>query len=81
MRAQGQQVAVIDYRQANAASSRLPQPSILSSSGWSDIHLALYQQPKFEIAEHQHTMHVIAYGLPYSSGTCASGERWLESRQ
>jgi hypothetical protein len=59
-----QKVTVIDYRKANAAHSLLPKPSILSSSGWSSLHLEVYQQPKFEIAEHQHTMHIIACGLP-----------------
>ncbi|MGQ4648182.1 helix-turn-helix domain-containing protein [Lyngbya aestuarii] len=71
---------VLDHRQVNTASSLLPQPSILASSGWSDIHLELYQQPKFATAEHQHTMHVIAYGLADSSGTCSSGERWLDGK-
>lgn len=69
-------VTVIDFRKVNAANSLLPKPSILSSSGWSDIHLELYQQPKFEIAEHQHTMHVIAQGL--SGGSL--GERWLDGK-
>lgn len=73
-------IAIIDYRQVNAASLLLPKPSILSSSGWSDIHIELYQQPKFEIAEHQHTMHVIAYGLDCLSGACSSGERWLDGK-
>ena len=75
MRMPEQEVAVVDYRQANAAGLLLPRPSILSSSGWSDIHLE-YHQPKFEIAEHQHTMHVIAQGL--SGGSL--GERWLDGK-
>jgi AraC family transcriptional regulator len=73
-------MVVIDYRQTNAANSLLPQPSILSSSGWSKIHLELYQQPRFEIAEHQHTMHVIAYGLADLQGICSAGERWLDGK-
>lgn len=74
-------VAVIDYRTANAANSLLPTPSIHSSSGWSHIHLEVYQQPKFEIAEHQHTMHVIAYA-PRSARFPAptSGDRWLDGK-
>lgn len=80
-----QPVKIIDYRQVNAANSLLPQPSILSSSGWSDIHFELYQQPKFEIAEHKHTMHVIACGLPYSFAkqetSDSSGERWLDGKR
>jgi AraC family transcriptional regulator len=81
-----QKVTVIDYRQANAANSLLPKPSILSSSGWSNLHLEVCQQPKFEIAEHQHTMHVIACGLPDSpeelgwDSKLASGERWLDGK-
>lgn len=75
------EVAVIDYRQTNAANSLLPQSSILSSSGWHHIHLELFQQPKFEIAEHQHTMHVIAYGLADFQGVCSSGERWLDGKR
>lgn len=79
---------VIDYRKANAAHSLLPKPSILSSDGWSNLHLEVYQQPEFEIAEHQHTMHVIACGLPDSPGASewdhhklASGERWLDGKR
>ena len=81
-----QKVTVIDYRKANAAHSLLPKPSILSSSGWSSLHLEVYQQPKFEIAEHQHTMHIIACGLPDSpeasgwDSPLASGERWLDGK-
>lgn len=72
--------AIIDYRQADAANPLLPQPSILASHGWSQLHLEVFQQPKFEIAEHQHTMHAIAYSpisdhFPVSS----TGERWLDS--
>ena len=76
-----QTVMVLDYHQANAGSLLLPKPSILASSGWNDIHLELSQQPKFATAEHQHTMHVIAYGLSDSSGTCSSGARWLDGKQ
>ncbi|MBN3959432.1 AraC family transcriptional regulator [Nostoc sp. NMS8] len=78
-------VPVIDYRQENAANSLLPKSSILSSSSWSHLHLEVYQQPKFEIAEHQHTMHVIACGLVGSpieleDRKMASGERWLDGK-
>jgi AraC family transcriptional regulator len=51
----------LDYRKAKAADPHLPQPSVLSSRGWSHLHLEVFQQPKFEIAEHRHTMHVIAH--------------------
>ena len=45
------------------------------------MHLEVFQQPKFEIAEHQHTMHVIAHS-PVSAHFSASsiGERWLEGK-
>jgi AraC family transcriptional regulator len=67
---------VLDYRQADAANSFLPNPSILKSSGWNNLHLEVYQQPKFEITEHRLTMHVIAQGL--SGGSI--GERWLDGK-
>ncbi len=77
-------VRTIDYRQVNATNSLLTAPSVLSSSGWQDIHFELFQQPPFEVAEHQHTMHVIACGVPYaqteSSLNYSSGERWLDGK-
>lgn len=81
MRVQGQPIRTIDYHQANAANSLLPQPSILSSVGWGDLHLELFEQPKFEIAEHQHTMHVIAYAPPSPQGEAWHGERWLDGKR
>lgn len=84
MKLKEQPAKVIDYRKPNAANALLPKPSILSSLGWSDIHLELFQQPKFEIAEHQHTMHVIAYVptcLSAEKGlSSSSGERWLDGK-
>jgi AraC family transcriptional regulator len=71
-----QKVPVIDFHKTNATQLFLPKPSVLSSPDWHDLHLELYQQPKFEIAEHQHTMHVIAQGL--SGGSV--GERWLDGK-
>lgn len=50
------------------------------------MHLEIFQQPRFEIPEHQHTMHVIAYGLPPEGGLDAGGsgyalgERWLDGK-
>ncbi len=89
MRVQESAAKVIDYRQAHAANSLLPRPSVLSSSGWQDVHLEIFQQPEFEIAEHQHTMHVIACGLPSITAerspdqplSDASGERWLDGKR
>lgn len=77
-------VRTLDYRQVNAANSLLPAPSVLSSSRWQDIHFELFQQPPFEIAEHQHTMHVIACGIPHPQTEkmldYSSGERWLDGK-
>ncbi|PSB27170.1 AraC family transcriptional regulator [Stenomitos frigidus] len=72
----------LDYRQANAANALLPNPSVLASSNWHPIHLEVFQEPKFEIAEHQHTMHVIACGLPdlNEDSQAATGERWLDGK-
>jgi AraC family transcriptional regulator len=71
----------LDYRKAKAADPHLPQPSVLSSRGWSHLHLEVFQQPKFEIAEHRHTMHVIAHS-PISAQfpSSSTGERWLDGK-
>jgi AraC family transcriptional regulator len=76
--------AMIDYRQPAAADSLLPQPARLSSAGWNEIHLAIFQEPAFEIAEHQHTLHVVACGLPAAPGRSqqpAAGDRWLAGQR
>jgi AraC family transcriptional regulator len=82
-------IPVIDYHQDNAVNVLLPEPSLAASQGWDGIHLELFQQPKFEIAEHQHTMHVIAYVPPplrekeereREENFNLSGERWLEGK-
>jgi AraC family transcriptional regulator len=80
MRTQGQTIKIIDYRQENAADAFVPKPAVLSSSGWDGIHLELHQQPKFDIAEHQHTMHVVVQGFANSSLSDSSGERWLDGK-
>jgi AraC family transcriptional regulator len=73
----------IDYRQANASEPFVPNSPILTSSGWESLYVELHQQPKFEIAEHQHTMHVIACGLPNApeDNVFAIGERWLAGKR
>ncbi len=76
MRTQGNLVKLIDYRQQKASDAFVPKPAALSSSGWGNIYLELHQQPKFDTIVHQHTMHVIAYGLSGSS----LGERWLDGK-
>ncbi|MBW4449641.1 MAG: AraC family transcriptional regulator [Spirirestis rafaelensis WJT71-NPBG6] len=80
MRTQGQTIKVIDYRQENASDAFVPKPAVLSSSGWENIYLELHQQPKFDVAEHQHTMHVIVQGISWSSLSNSSGERWLDGK-
>ncbi|MEM9540652.1 MAG: AraC family transcriptional regulator [Cyanobacteria bacterium P01_E01_bin.42] len=76
---------VIDYRQNNAVNELLPEPSILSSSGWNDIHFELFQQPSFEIVEHSHTMHVIASAYSHPLQTEGdfnlSGDRWIDGKR
>jgi len=81
MRTQGEEVMLLDYRQKRASDALVPNPSVLSSSGWDGIYFELHQQPKFETNEHQHTMHVIAAGLPYSGLQDPSGERWLDGKR
>jgi AraC family transcriptional regulator len=70
----------LDYRQANASDPFVPNPAVLASSGWDSLYVELHHQPQFEIAEHQHPMHVIACGLPNSLGDrgFAIGDRWLD---
>lgn len=76
----GSSLPVLDHREANPSRLLLPQPAILSSSGWTDIHFEFYEQPKFSIAEHHHTLHAIAYGLATSPEGCAAGDRWLDGK-
>jgi AraC family transcriptional regulator len=72
----------LDYRQANASDPFVPNPAVLASSGWDSLHVELHQQPKFEVAEHQHTMHVIACGLPNTpEDRGLVGDRWLAGKR
>jgi AraC family transcriptional regulator len=65
----------LDYQKENASKTLVPNFPTLSSFGcWSDIHFEHHHQPKFEVAEHEHTWHVIAYGYLGDS----LGERWLD---
>ncbi|MBE9109048.1 helix-turn-helix transcriptional regulator [Nodosilinea sp. LEGE 07298] len=73
-------ITVLNHREANPAEGLLPRPAVLSSAGWDDIHLELYQQPKFATAEHQHTLHAIAIGLPNAAAN-PTGYRWLDSQR
>jgi AraC family transcriptional regulator len=80
MRSSKQPVTLIDYSQEHASDWVVPQPAVLTSSGWNGMHLELHQQPTFATAEHQHTMHVLAYGIADSSSVCATGARWLDGK-
>ena len=76
-----QSVSVLDHRQVNPAEGLLPRPAVLSSSGWDGVHLELYQQPRFTTADHQHTLHAIALGLPDASNQTPAGYRWLDGQR
>ncbi|MGL6340700.1 MAG: AraC family transcriptional regulator, partial [Waterburya sp.] len=71
------QVKLLDFRQDKASNDFVPNPAVISSTGWDNIHLEVHQQPKFETAEHQHNMHVIACGV---SDIRVSGERSLDGK-
>ena len=73
-------IKLLDYKKIEASNDFLPYPAKLSSLGWNDIHLEFHQQPKFEIQEHQHNMHVIALGFSTLDIYNSSGERWLDGK-
>jgi AraC family transcriptional regulator len=81
MRTPKQPVEQLDYRQENASHQIVPQPAALKSLGWSGVHLELHQQPPFSTSEHQHTMHVLAWGLADASGITAPGTRSLDGKR
>jgi AraC family transcriptional regulator len=75
MNQQSLNVKLLDYSQENASNAFVPNAPTLSSFGcWSNIHFEHHQQPAFEVAEHHHTWHTIAYG--HLGGSL--GERWLD---
>lgn len=75
MKTQKQNLKLLDYTQENASKTLVPNFPTLSSFGcWSNIHFEHHHQPAFEVAEHQHTWHIIAYGYLGNS----LGERWLD---
>ena len=75
MKTEKQNLKLLDYTQENASKILVPNLPTLSSFGyWSNIHFEHHHQPAFEVAEHQHTWHIIAYGYLGSS----FGERWLD---
>jgi len=70
-------IKILDYRIESASNEFLPQPPLLASSRWSDIHLEIHQQQAFASDKHQHTTHVIVCDL---SDSTAPGERWLDGK-
>lgn len=74
---QRQTIKFLDFKQDKASNDFVPNPAIIVSSGWNDIHLEFHQQPKFETVEHQHSMHVIACGV---GDPVAKGERSLDGK-
>lgn len=75
MKTQKQNLKLLDFTQENASKTLVPNLPTLSSFGcWSNIHFEHHHQPAFEVAEHQHTWHIIAYGYLGNS----FGERWLD---
>jgi AraC family transcriptional regulator len=74
-------VKLLDYCQESASDQIVPQPAVLRSSGWNEVHLELHQQPTFATDEHHHTMHVLACGLIDSSNRNAPGLRTLDGKR
>lgn len=75
-----QTVEIIDFSSEQTSNFLLPQPAVLKSSGWGNLHFEHHQQPKFDTPEHQANWHAIAYcpALPGSANTM--GERWLDGK-
>lgn len=75
---QKQNLQLLDFTQENASKIFVPNLPTLSSFGcWSNIHFEHHRQPAFEVAEHEHAWHVIAYGSVGSP----LGERWLDGKR
>lgn len=72
---QQQESTLVDFRQADASNTLLPNPAVFSAA-WTDFYLEVHEQPKFALDEHQQTMHVIAHLLSQSSG-----ERWFDGKR
>jgi AraC family transcriptional regulator len=70
----------IDFSQEKATDFLLPQPAVLTSSGWDNIYYEHHQQPQFDTPEHQGSWHVIAYCPDVEVSGERSGERWLDGK-
>ncbi|MCC3436716.1 AraC family transcriptional regulator, partial [Microcoleus sp. PH2017_05_CCC_O_A] len=74
------EVKLIDFSQEKATDFMLPQPAVLTSSGWDKIYYEHHQQPQFDTPEHQGTWHVIAHCPAFDVSGERSGERWLDGK-
>ncbi len=80
MRTSEPEVKLIDFSQEKATDFLLPQPAILTSSGWDNIYYEHHQQPQFDTPEHQGSWHVIAHCPAFEVSGERSGERWLDGK-
>ena len=80
MRASESELKLIDFSQEKATDFLLPQPAVLTSSGWDNIYYEHHQQPKFDTPEHQGSWHVIAHCPAFEVSGERSGERWLDGK-
>jgi AraC family transcriptional regulator len=74
------ELKLIDFSQEKATDFLLPQPAVLTSSGWDNIYYEHHQQPKFDTPEHQGSWHVIAHCPAVEVSGERSGERWLDGK-
>lgn len=73
----------IDFSAQQTADFLLPQPAVLKSFGWKQIHFEHHHQPQFDTPEHQGNWHVVAYCPPSAVSldtVMRSGERWLDGK-
>lgn len=80
MRTSEPDVKLIDFSQAKATDFLLPQPAVLTSSGWDNLYYEHHQQPQFDTPEHQGSWHVIAHCPIFDVSGERSGERWLDGK-
>ncbi|MFM9264782.1 helix-turn-helix domain-containing protein [Tychonema sp. BBK16] len=80
MRTSEPEVKLIDFSQEKATDFLLPQPAVLTSSGWDNIYYEHHQQPQFDTPEHQGLWHVIAHCPAFEVSGERSGERWLDGK-
>lgn len=74
------EVKLIDFSQEKATDFLLPQPAVLTSSGWDNLYYEHHQQPQFDTPEHQGSWHVIAHCPIFDVSGERSGERWLDGK-